>query len=712
VTTTAQEQPSYPRQSARTQRFTLGAPRTAVPAPDGSRVAFLRSRGGTDRVTCLWTVDPATGAEVLVADPSALLAPGDEELSAEERARRERAREGAGGVVGYATDRAVRTAAFALSSRLFVSDLVAATTRELDVDGPVLDPRPDPTGRRVAWAAQGALHVAGVDGTDPLVLAAPDGDDVTWGLAEFVAAEEMGRYRGFWWAPDGERLLVARVDESPVQRWSIADPEHPERRPAEVAYPAAGTPNAEVRLFLVDLTGERTEVVWDRAGFEYLTTVHWSQHGDPLVQVQSRDQRRVRVLAVDPATAATRVLVEETDDVWLDLVAGVPAWSPDGRLVRTADREDTRRVLAGDDPLTPAGLQVDDVLDVAEEGVLVAASEEPTERHLWLVRWDGSLSRLTSGSGLHSGRLGGGLLVVAAASLERSGTRTVVHTLDGVDGPGTEIASYAAVPDLVPRVTLLRAAERDLRTALVLPTGYEPGQGPLPVLMDPYGGPHAQRVVAARSAYLSSQWFADQGFAVVVVDGRGTPGRGRAWDRAIAFDVAGPVLEDQVDALHSLAEDHPELDLSRVGIRGWSFGGYLAALAVLRRPDVFHAAVAGAPVTDWALYDTHYTERYLGRPDTHPAAYAGTSIVDDAHRLTRPLMLVHGLADDNVVAAHTLRLSSALLAAGKPHTVLPLSGVTHMTPQEVVAENLLLLQVRFLREALAQPAEVGARTGP
>jgi dipeptidyl-peptidase 4 len=150
-----------------------------------------------------------------------------------------------------------------------------------------------------------------------------------------------------------------------------------------------------------------------------------------------------------------------------------------------------------------------------------------------------------------------------------------------------------------------------------------------------------------------------------------------------------------------VARQFPDLDLSRVGIRGWSFGGYLAALAVLRRPDVFHAAIAGAPVTDWSLYDTHYTERYLGRPDTDPEAYARSSLIADAARLERPLLLVHGLADDNVVAAHTLRLSSALLAAGRPHSVLPLSGVTHMTPQEVVAENLLLLQVRFLIDALS-----------
>jgi dipeptidyl-peptidase-4 len=188
-----------------------------------------------------------------------------------------------------------------------------------------------------------------------------------------------------------------------------------------------------------------------------------------------------------------------------------------------------------------------------------------------------------------------------------------------------------------------------------------------------------------------------------MADGHGTPGRGPAWERAIAGDFATRVLDDQVTALRAAATEFGDLDVSRVGIRGWSFGGYLSALAVLRRPDVFHAAVAGAPVTDWRLYDTHYTERYLGDPVANRAAYEASSL-GSAERLVapahRPLLLVHGLADDNVLVAHTLRLSSALLAAGYPHSVLPLSGVTHMTPQETVAENLLLLQVSFLRSAL------------
>lgn len=193
---------------------------------------------------------------------------------------------------------------------------------------------------------------------------------------------------------------------------------------------------------------------------------------------------------------------------------------------------------------------------------------------------------------------------------------------------------------------------------------------------------------------------------MIVADGRGAPGRSPGWEKAVK-DNFPLTLDDQIEALHSLAGTFP-LDLGRVAIRGWSYGGYLAALAVLRRPDVFHAAVAGAPVTDFRLYDTHYTERYLGDPATRPEVYAANSLVTEdgltaPENPPRPLMIIHGLADDNVVMAHSLRLSSALLAAGRPHEVLPLTGVTHMTPQEQIAENLLLLQVDFLKRSLGLP---------
>jgi dipeptidyl-peptidase-4 len=699
---------SFPRRQARTLRFTLGAPRAFTVAPDGSRVVFLRSPSGTDRANQLWVLDVEEGEERVAADPPALLGGTTERLSAAERARRERSREGGAGIVGYATDTAVELASFALSGRLFTAELRAGTARELRVPGPVLDPRPSPDGRLVAYVAGGALRVVGAEGEDDRSLAEPESDTVTYGLAEFIAAEEMGRSRGFWWSPDSDRLLVARADDAPVRRWWISDPAHPEREPQQVAYPAAGTDNADVRLFVFGLDGARTEVVWDRARYPYLARVHWSSAGAPLVLVQARDQTSQLYLAVDPDTGATRMVHADEDPQWLDLFPGVPSWSPSGQLVRIADEGGARVLAVGERPLTGPQLHVRAVLDVADEDVLVSASAgeaaaapETGEVHVYRVN-DLGMERISQEPGVHSAVRAGGVTVLVSAVPDQPGTQVQVLR-DGK--PAATVASYAQHPGLSPRVTLTEAGERRIPCAVLLPTGYTDGL--LPVLMDPYGGPHGQRVLAAHNPYLTPQWFADQGFAVVVADGRGMPGRSPAWEKAIKDDLAAVVLDDQIHALHALAERFP-LDLSRVAIRGWSFGGYLAGLAVLRRPDVFHAGVVGAPVTDQRLYDTHYTERYLGDPNRQPEVYAANSLLDDnglvkAAEPARPMMIVHGLADDNVVVAHSLRLSSALLAAGRPHEVLPLSGVTHMTPQEQVAENLLLLQVDFLKRALKLP---------
>jgi dipeptidyl-peptidase-4 len=775
---------SFARQQARTRRFTLGVPRAFRVSPDGGRVAFLRTKSGTDPLACLWVIDVATGTERLVADPASVVT-GEENLPPEERARRERVRETSGGIVAYAADAALRTATFTLSGHVYAVDLTGETGQA--VTGvptltPALDPRPDPAGRRVAYVSGGALRVAdlaGAEGTagtsaqgraaaggpagnrpaaGQAVPGGPAGDGpagdravadpggapgVTFGLAEFVAAEEMGRTRGYWWAPDGSALLAARVDETPVMRWHIADPANPDRPPTEAAYPAAGTPNADVSLVLATLDGRHTPIRWDRAAFPYLVTVCWTDPagsapplpatqearegrepggtpdaavpGNPLVVVQSRDQRRMRILAVDPATGQTYVLREDTDPHWVDIVPGVPAWTPSGRLVWTADADGARRLLVATPaelaagtaaPVTPPGLQVRQILDTGGDTVLFTASEEPAEIGLWTWGPHG-LARVPAGPGVHTGRRAGGTTVVISRSLDDDApsVRLLRDRGDGAPAPVASIESRAERPNLpAPRPALLSLGRRAIRAALLFPSWHTPRSARLPVLLDPYGGPHAQRVLAARGAYLISQWFAEQGFAVLVADGRGTPGRGPGWERAVTGDLAGPVLDDQVDALHAAAETYGDLDLSRVAIRGWSFGGYLAALAVLRRPDVFHAAVAGAPVTDWHLYDTHYTERYLGHPGKRPGPYDACSLIGEAERAdksrARPLMLIHGLADDNVVVAHTLRLSSALLAAGYPHTVLPLSGVTHMTPQEVVAENLLFLQLDFLRRAL------------
>ena len=729
---------TFPRQQARTKRFSLGAPRSFQVSPDGARVAFLRSKSGTDPGTCLWVLDlpadadgHAKGSERLVADPSVI--GGGAEEPEEEKARRERSRESAGGVVAFATDADATMAAFALAGQVYTTSLApqGPAPQRASAMSPAIDPRPDPQGKRVAYVCNGALRIIDPGTGADAALIGPgqvdgdeiDQDDITYGLAEFVAAEEMGRHRGYWWAPDGTAILVARVNNASVRRWHIADPANPGRQPAEIRYPAAGTANAAVSLLVAGLDGSVVPVDWDADTCPYLVAADWDAAG-LLIVVQSRDQRLTRLLAVDASSGRTSLVREDTDPHWLDVVAGVPARTADGRVVWTTIAEGKTRLLVAEPaeltegsaaPVTPAGMQVRAVLAVDGDTVLFAASEdEPTETGVWAYR-SGELTRVSldgpdPAGGVHSAVAAGGTTVFSVRSMAETGAVTRVLRNTAANGAGPHvvatIASLAEQPIIGgPRVEFLHAGRRKLRTALVLPTWYKPGSARLPVLMDPYGGPHAQRVTASADAYLTSQWFADQGFAVVVADGRGTPGRDYDWERTVAGDLASPALEDQVDALAAVAE-HCErerladLDLTKVGIRGWSFGGFLSALAVLRRPDVFGAGIAGAPVTDWRLYDTHYTERYLGHPDEDPGNYDRSSLLGDADKLSRPLMIIHGLADDNVVVAHTLRLSSALLAAGRAHSVLPLTGVTHMASQEEVAENLLLLQVDFLRSAL------------
>jgi dipeptidyl-peptidase 4 len=706
---------SFPRQQARTRRFTLGVPRAFQVSADGERVAFLRSKTSDDPVTCLWELDVATGEERLIADPRALGA-DEENLPPQERARRERVRETAAGIVAFATDRGGTVAVFALSGQIFAVPLGGAlgvpspTARLVASKTPALVPRVDPTGTRVAYVHEGVLRVVSLATGEDHAVAQEEG--VTFGLAEFVAAEEMGRVQGYWWSPDGGSILVERVDESPVRHWYIADPANPDKKPAEVAYPAAGTPNADVSLFIAthidpgrvdpDQDVEKlTEVTWDRAAFPYLVTAHWGR--DLLIVVQTRDQKTMRLL--HGLTGET--LREDTDPHWTDIISGVPAQLGDGSIVWTEISADTRRLvvapageLAGATAITPAGLQVRQVLGTDGDDVLFTGSTEPTEAGVWRYG-PGGLTEVATAPGVHTATAGGGTTVLASRTLASARLAVSVARRDGT---GPTIASLAEEPNLPPPAPrFFDAGPAGIRTAVLFPSWHEPGTK-LPVLMDPYGGPATQRVQKTASIFLASQWFAEQGFAVIVADGRGTPHRSPSWDRTIAGDFATAALEDQVTALQAAAGEFGDLDTNRVAMRGWSHGGYMSALAVLRRPDVFHAGLAGAPVSDWRLYDTHYTERYLGDPAVNPAAYAVSSITDDPERAVltqvRPLLIIHGLADDNVFVAHSLRLSSALLAAGYPHSVLPLSGITHMTSQDVVAENLLLLQVAFLKQAL------------
>ena len=682
---------TFPRQYARTQRLSLGEPRSFTVSPDGSRVIFIRSHSGSDAVNTLWSLDTATGVERELLDPRTLNTDLSE-LTAAELRQRERAREGASGVTSYACNRDVTLAVTVLGGSVVLIDLISGDATMSSIESGVFDVRLSPDGSTISYLRGTSLCVASLTGGER-VIASDSNETISWGNAEFIAAEEMGRFRGYWWSPDSQSIAACRVDVSPVNVWHIADPAHPELPATEHRYPAAGTPNASVSLHIISIATNTATSVELSGNWEYLNTVSWNSAG-LIAQTQTRDQKQIDIHSIDASSGKATIVFTDTDAAWVELVAGVPALQQDGTLVTCADREGSRRLLVNGSAVTPTTMQVRSVVSVGDSIVFMANDiSKSWEMDAWAYN-NGAIERITQSDGVASVTGSRSCYVSRISTLDTERAQFAVHTATATH----DIVSLAESSLVQPNVRILSVGPRGIPVAILLPR--DGLSTKLPVLFDPYGGPHAQRVVASRASYNSSQWFADQGFVVVIVDNTGTPGKGSAWERGVLNDLAQPVLADQVEILRDLNDLEPRADTSRVGIRGWSFGGYLAALAVLRRSDLFHAAVAGAPVTDWRLYDTHYTERYLGNPSIDASAYEATSLFNDAEHLQQPLLLIHGLADDNVVAAHTLQLSSALLAAGKPHEVLPLSGVTHMTPQEVVAENLLLHQLEFLQRHL------------
>lgn len=777
----------FPRLRARTLRFGCGAPRSAQTVGDGSRALFLRSDGPEDLVTALWLSwfdESGEHHETKLADPRELLgATADsEDVPAEEKARRERAREGGTGIVGYSSDDDGNRIVFTINGRLFLTDIdwndetgaPEPHTRELagewlDEDPamytPVLNPRIAPDGEHVLYTTGSYLMLVDIGGelgdriTAVYGVSVEDEDgnpaENTWkiGLAEFVAGEEMDRYDGFWWAPDSQHVLFESFDTADEPTWYISDPADPEKRADGRRYPRALTRNADVYLTVIALAFDgdgryagitgNADVDWDREAYEYVAAVNWRRGHDPLVLVQNRRQTRDQVLEVavaadGAALGATRVLEEHANDQWIDLIHGTPAYTPDGRLVCPLNdmAADTNRLTVDGRPFTPAGWNVRAVLDVTDDDVLAVVQRAPeiaTEvPRAWAgsgaasdaeslfgghdarsfdvvsMGYDGSIAPVTTDPGQWTASRGERGIVVSGRDM-RSARAQMRHILGE---QSATISSTAAEPGFAPNVTFTRLGEHQLYTAIIAPSPSSPyaHADKLPVLMKPYGGPGFQQVVASQSFYWEGQWWADQGFLVVTADGRGTTGRGPAWDRAIFENMKGVTLADQIEAVNALPEAVSRLnadgrrpgvpmpDLDKVCMIGWSYGGFLSALAVLDAPNVFKAACAGAPPTDWTLYDTHYTERYLG---LDPDVYRRNGIVQDAPGLVRPLMLIHGFADDNVTIAHSLRLSQALMASGRPHTFLPLTGITHMTNDETVAENLLTLQRDFLRDALA-----------
>ena len=682
---------------AATNDYRNGMAAHAAPLPDGRSVVFLAS-GPRDRVQKLYRFDAGGGAALMIASAQTLGA-GTGGLSVEERARRERARVSASGIADYGLSSDGRSALVVLNGAMSLVDTGTGTVRHLPGAGWIA-PAFSPSGRLVAAVRDNDLHVIDpADGTDR-ALTTGGTDVVTHGLAEFAAEEELDRLDGFWWSPGGDRLVVETADSSGVEQHYIADPSDPSKAPVSFRYPQAGTTNAVVTLAIVGVDGGKpVPVSWDRAAFPYVARVVWPARGALSLVVLNRDETDERVLAVDPATGATRTLLEERDAAWINLTPfafargqmTLPRWLEDGSgflwaSERTGQWQLELRRADGSlaHAVTPAGFRFSALHDVDPRTASAVVSGGPDRLSEELYRVPlrgGSPVALTHARGMHTASFGSGHgAFVDAESLADGGDAVVLR-----DGSGAVVAtvpSAAETPAEGVNVAFTTVGKDGFDAAIVRPHGWRAGEK-LPVVLSVYAGPGFKTVRASAPLFRAEQCMADHGAFVVSFDGRGTPGRGRDWERATRFDLIDKPLADQVTALEAAAKTVPEMDLSRVAVSGWSFGGYFSAMATIRRPDVFRAGVAGAPPVDFQDYDTAYTERYLGQPAEHPEAYKVSNVLTYAAALSRPLLIVHGLTDDNVYFVNTVKLTQALLRADKPYELLLLPG-THMLPDPML----------------------------
>jgi len=689
--------------AAATYNFRLGVPTPLAITPDGA--VLFRRTAARGFAADLFELSP-TGAVRTLASADDLLGASEETLSAQEKARRERTRTATRGVVDIDLSADGATVLVPIGGVFVLIDRASGTRTTIDPGGAAYDPHLSPDGAHVAFVRDHALWIIGRTGAPRALTAPPEGHED--GVADFAAQEELGRTRGYWWSPDSTQLAVQRTDNRAIDTIYVSDARHPERAPVPFKYPRAGTANAKVSLGVVSIA--RTSpasafdatVTWD-ASVEYLASVDWSANAPLTAQVLNRDQTEVTVLALDVA-GTTRTLHAERDAAWINVNVGVPRWLPDGSafLWMTERLGAWTLELRGRDgalvkQLTAPELMLHHVVGVEDAAAIVITTPVQTVQQVWRIPFDGSApQRVDREDGVANVTRAKHGVTVIETLLAAGGRKVTALSARGAH----ELPSVAEQPSLVP-TTVLETVTLDGRlhnVAITRPASFDPKRK-YPVLLKVYGGPHALYVQAARDNYVMDQWYANAGFIVVRSDNRGTPARGREWERAILRDLISVPLADQIGALRAVGARHPELDLERVGITGWSFGGYMAAMAVLLHPEVFKAGVAGAPVTDWALYDTAYTERYMKQPKDNAAGYAHGNALTHAAKLTRPLLIIHGITDDNVHFAHALALVEELYVNAKRAEFITLSA-THMVPDPKLSLARERVQIEFFREKL------------
>ena len=688
-------------------------------APDGSRVTFLRGKDADRNQLDLWEYDIASGQTRMLVDSRVVL-PGTETLSDEEKARRERQRiAGLAGIVDYQWSPDAKTLLFPLGGELYLYDLSKsgrdAVRRLTDGGGFATDPKISPKGGFVSFIRARELWVIDLATGREIRLTHDADDTVANGIAEFVADEEMDRHTGYWWAPDDGAIAFARIDESPVpvqKRYEV----YPDRTEVvEQRYPAAGDPNVRVRLGVVAPKADAKPQWIDLGADEdiYLARVDWRDPQRLTFQRQSRDQKRLDLVETTLSTGAQRTLVTETSRTWVPLHNSL-RFLEDGRFLWQSERDGFGHLyLASEDGarltrLTRGDWPVDDLLAVDQDKGLAyfsagmraappggradGALAAPTERHVHVVPLDGGpIATLSRENGVHGASFARNASVYVddwsnAATppqielFKADGTKLATLLSNDLDDPEHPYAPYRAAHRPTEFGILMAADGRTpLRYSLIKPAGFDP-EKKYPVVVFVYGGPATQTVTDSwpgRGDHFFNQYLAQRGYAVFSLDNRGTPRRGRDFGGAL-YGVQGTVeVDDQRKGVEWLRAQ-PWVDGARIGVHGWSNGGYMTLMLLGRAADDYACGVAGAPVTDWALYDTHYTERYMNLPGANPDGYAAARVL--AHSASigpNALLLIHGMADDNVLFTNSTALMSDLQQRGTPFELMTYPGAKH-----------------------------------
>ncbi|MBR9826703.1 MAG: prolyl oligopeptidase family serine peptidase [Alphaproteobacteria bacterium] len=675
------------------------SPRALTFAPDGSRVTFLRAKEEDQNVLDLWAMDVDGGEPYLLVD-SRVLAPEEGELSEAERQLRERARISASGIVRYQWDQQGEAILVPIDGDVFRVDVESGEARRImETEAFETDARISPRGNYVSFIRDQNLFITDLDTGEERALTTTGGGLISWGMAEFIAQEELSRGTGYWWSPDERFIAVARVDESPVdniQRLEIdADGT---ARVVDQRYPRAGTNNARVELYILNLdTGSRRQVDLAASDDIYLARVNWaSDSTTAYAQVLNRPQDVLTVRAIDPLRGSGSDWMVESTDVWINIADDFTPLE-DGSIVLTSEdtpggfRHIQHRASDGSliSDVTSGAWLVNEIDAVDEETGLVYFTgwmDSPLERHLFVVPLDGSAAptQLTQGEGRWSGTFNAGASAfIGTYSDPSTPPQTGLYGSDGerlrwieenalVEGhPYFEFAADHIAPQYG---TLTAADGTELHYMMYLPADFDPSQQ-YPAVQYVYGGPTAQ-VVHRGWHNLRAQLFAQRGYVYFAIDNRGSTNRGRDFEGFLNLRMGQAEVEDQLVGLDHL-KSLDFIDPDRIGLWGWSYGGYMTIMTTLQAPGAYAAGVAGAPVTDWALYDTGYTERYMDTPQDNPEGYEQGSAFAHVGNYETPLFLIHGMADDNVIFANSVRLYNELQVARADFEMMTYPGQRH-----------------------------------